>query len=291
MKLKKVLIGIVESVLVVAILVGVAMVGFRVYYYFKDKSGVDDTSDLRERVEDEYLDEDLDGKVDDNSSFENQFDGMSKEGKRQVARDLISELREKYSNEDVVGYVVLDGYDIEYPVMYGETNDEYIKSSPYGGYDYNGSIFLDCGNHPDFSDSRNVIYGHNMINGSMFGSLKLHYLGDLEGKTFTLYTENGIGVYDVLCSVSVNPYGENWCLFPGYEYEKDMRGKGYSDEEIKNSMIDLKMSEFFENARNASIAWNDEVEYSTESKIVTLMTCYGDGSSRIGVVGVLRDEK
>ena len=43
-----------------------------------------------------------------------------------------------------------------------------------GEYNSSGSIFADWHNPPDFTDPNTIVYGHNMKNGSMFGTLS-HY--------------------------------------------------------------------------------------------------------------------
>lgn len=73
--------------------------------------------------------------------------------------------------EDMVAWITIDGTQIDYPVMQGVTNDEYINKNPYGEYSLSGSIFLDSRNKADFSDTYNMIYGHHMEYGAMFGAL------------------------------------------------------------------------------------------------------------------------
>ena len=60
---------------------------------------------------------------------------------------------------------------IDYPVMQGETNSEYLNKDPYGEFSLSGSIFLDSRNEKMFSDPYSLIYGHHMEYGAMFGSL------------------------------------------------------------------------------------------------------------------------
>lgn len=73
--------------------------------------------------------------------------------------------------DDMVAWLTIDGTDIDYPVMQGSDNGEYLNTDPYGGYSLSGSIFLDSGNAPDFSDDYSLVYGHHMKYGKMFGAL------------------------------------------------------------------------------------------------------------------------
>lgn len=75
-------------------------------------------------------------------------------------------------NPDIVGWIFAEGVDISYPVLQGSDNEYYLKHTLEGDYNFAGSIFMDYQNEPDLSDCNTIIYGHNMKNGSMFGSLK-----------------------------------------------------------------------------------------------------------------------
>lgn len=60
---------------------------------------------------------------------------------------------------------------IDYPIMQGEDNREYLNKDPYGDYSLAGSIFLDSRNASDFTDAYSLIYGHHMEGDAMFGGL------------------------------------------------------------------------------------------------------------------------
>lgn len=72
---------------------------------------------------------------------------------------------------DNVAWLTLDDTPIDYPVMQGADNKEYLNRDPYGDYSLSGSIFLDSNNRADFSDSYNLVYGHHMEADKMFGPL------------------------------------------------------------------------------------------------------------------------
>ena len=72
-------------------------------------------------------------------------------------------------NEDTFGWITVEGTNINYPIVKAEDNDYYLTHA----YDKTplavGSIFIDCRNEKKVEKNRNiVIYGHNMLNGSMF---------------------------------------------------------------------------------------------------------------------------
>lgn len=87
-----------------------------------------------------------------------------------------------YTMEELgaVGWMTIDHTNINYPIMQGKDNAEYLNKNPLGQFSLSGSIFLDASASPDFTDPYSVIYGHHMDKGKMFGALDdykdFHYL-------------------------------------------------------------------------------------------------------------------
>lgn len=77
----------------------------------------------------------------------------------------------KKVNPDVIAWIQIPALDISYPVVQGNDNYYYLHHMFDGQANKNGSIFADYHNQPDFTDSNTIVYGHNMKNGSMFGTL------------------------------------------------------------------------------------------------------------------------
>lgn len=75
-------------------------------------------------------------------------------------------------NPDVIGWIYCEDTPINYPVLYGTTNEQYLHTDYTGAYNIDGSIFVDCDNTNTFTDSNTIIYGHHMNSGSMFASLE-----------------------------------------------------------------------------------------------------------------------
>ena len=86
------------------------------------------------------------------------------------AEEIIKEF-----TDDYVAWLFVDDANINYPVMQGLTNETYLDLDPYGEYSLSGSIFLDWRNKKDFSDTYNMVYGHHMAGGYMFGALDKYY--------------------------------------------------------------------------------------------------------------------
>lgn len=74
-------------------------------------------------------------------------------------------------NKDTVGWITIDDTHIDHPIVQGKDNFEYLTKDFYGKFYAGGTIFLDCENNKDFSDSYNIVHGHHMSGGAMFGDL------------------------------------------------------------------------------------------------------------------------
>ena len=72
---------------------------------------------------------------------------------------------------NAVAWLEIPNTSISYPVMQGKDNLEYLNKNCFNKYSLSGSIFLDFKNNKDFTDNYNLIYGHHMSGGSMFGEL------------------------------------------------------------------------------------------------------------------------
>ena len=77
-------------------------------------------------------------------------------------------------NPDVVGWVYVAGTSVNYPIVHRDGDDSYYLNHTFGGDTTGqfgaefGCIMLSGENNADFTDEVNVVYGHNMANGSMF---------------------------------------------------------------------------------------------------------------------------
>lgn len=77
----------------------------------------------------------------------------------------------KKLNPDVKAWIQVPKTSIDYPVVQGQDDMEYINKNVYGEFELSGAIFLSCLNKDDFSDPYNLVYGHNMKNGGMFADV------------------------------------------------------------------------------------------------------------------------
>jgi len=80
----------------------------------------------------------------------------------------------KAINPEIVGWLTIDGTNIDYPIAQHSDNDYYLHHLFTGEWNSSGCLFMDCRNEPDFSDRHTIIYGHHMDNGTMFQNLMLY---------------------------------------------------------------------------------------------------------------------
>lgn len=97
------------------------------------------------------------------------------------------------ANEDTVGWIKVEDTVIDYVVVQGEDNDEYLHKGFYGEYNSAGTIFLDYRNEIGGERQNLIVYGHRMKDDSMFGELGeyLDYGFYQQHPAFTFITEDG----------------------------------------------------------------------------------------------------
>ena len=83
-------------------------------------------------------------------------------------------------NPDTRAWITIDDTHIDYPMVQGETDMEYINKDVMGEFALSGAIFLSCLNSGDFTDPYSLVYGHHMDNGAMFSDV----LEFLDGEYF-----------------------------------------------------------------------------------------------------------
>ncbi len=176
-------------------------------------------------------------------------------------------------NEDVVGELVVNNTNINYPVVQGSDNDYYLDHNINKEKNANGWIFLDYRNDAMNLDKNNIIYGHNMYySGIMFGTL-------YKTANSSWYTnpKNQIITYNTL-------------------YE-DMQFQIFSIYRVPDTNDYLKVFfeddndflEFIDMITERSI-YNFNVPVNADDKIITLSTCSNNGTKRLVIHAVLINE-
>lgn len=111
-------------------------------------------------------------------------------------------------NPDTVGWIELFGTNINYPVMYGKDNSEYLNKDIFGYSTLSGSIYLSAENSSGFNDWYNIIYGHHMDNGAMFGDIEKYLDPDFfsEHSEGILQTDHADYNIRIVACVRTNAY-------------------------------------------------------------------------------------
>lgn len=171
-------------------------------------------------------------------------------------------------NPNIVGWIYSENTVINYPIVQGEDNLYYVDRLPDGRFNAHGSIFLDYRNLSDFGDFNSILYGHNMVNNSMFG---------------TLHDYNSQSYYEK------HPY--MWIITPDAAYRLDLiagmvtpsDGDAY---ELFNSQEELHAH--LEYALSQSVFDAGEVDIESIRHIMTLSTCsYEFATARFVLIGNL----
>lgn len=173
-------------------------------------------------------------------------------------------------NSDTVGYLVVNNTQISYPVVRSSDNNYYLKNDFYKKKTSAGWIFLDYRNSRDKLDMNNIIYGHRMNNGTMFGSLK-----NTLSSTWRNDSKNMTISYDTL-------YGSyKFKIFSIYkvDYTTDYLRVDFSGEKDFDSFVNMirKRSVF---KSNESVKYGDI--------LLTLSTCSGSRNQRLVVHAVMQ---
>lgn len=163
-------------------------------------------------------------------------------------------------NSEICAWIRIDDTNIDYPMVIGKDNNEYLNKDYKKNYSTSGSIFLDYRNDRDFNDDYNIVYGHNLEADLMFSNIKKFENEDFfnshpSGK---LYTGNGNYQIDIICFERVD-------AFSSKVYGLDKNSKDRNREMIA----------FFE--KNA--IRKRTLEFTNDNKILLLSTCDAAGTN------------
>lgn len=167
-------------------------------------------------------------------------------------------------NSDTVGWIKVEGTKVNYPVVQTSDNDYYLshafnKSSNAGGW-----IFADYRANFNSFGKNTIIYGHNMNNKTMFGSipsmLNGSYLNNSADKYIKISTPNSNSVWKVFSIYTIEP--------EVYYLKTNFKTEPYDN--------------FLNTIKNRSI-YNFGIDVTTDDKILTLSTCDNTGTKRVAV--------
>ena len=126
-------------------------------------------------------------------------------------------------NPDVCGWLTIDDTHIDYPVVIGDNDMEYVNKDVYGDFALSGSIFLDSDSARALSDAYTLVYGHHMDNGAMFGDVVEFVNTDYfeAHPTGTLYLPDATYSIEIFACVQVDAF-DNMIYDPTAQKDGDV---------------------------------------------------------------------
>ena len=135
---------------------------------------------------------------------------------------ILPQYRDLYEqNGDMVGWLRIEGTDIDYPVMQTPGDNEYYLRRGFDKlYATSGTLFLDerCSLGPD-TTANWLIYGHNMSDGTMLGELDRYEDPDFyaEHPTFTFDTLTTPGTWQVVAVIRTKLGQDEWPYYTFFD--------------------------------------------------------------------------
>lgn len=166
-------------------------------------------------------------------------------------------------NKDTVGWLTVNNTRIDYPVVQAKDNDYYLRRDYYQNKNRHGWIFMDYRNNPDELNENTIIYGHNLANQTMFGTLRYalnsYWYKKSANQIITFNTPNEnmkFQIFSIYTIPTTNDYLD--ITFPTTD--------------AYQAYIDL--------VKGRSI-YDFNIEVATDDKILTLSTCANGNDKRL----------
>lgn len=178
----------------------------------------------------------------------------------------------KKLNPDVKAWIQVSKTNIDYPVVQGQDDMEYINKNVYGEFELSGAIFLSCLNKDDFSDPYNLVYGHNMKNGGMFADV-----ADFTNKEYFETHQKG-KLYLTDATRKIRFFA---CMKVTAADAKIYHPDGYHKENLKDLLDYIQAN---------AVQYRD-VNVADENSLIALSTCSeAETNGRVVLIGKLERE-
>ena len=168
----------------------------------------------------------------------------------------------KKINSETVGWIQVNGTNINYPFVQTDNNDYYLNHSFDKSSNGGGWLFMDYRNNKNEFDQNTIIYGHGRKNNTLFGTLNKilsdNWVNDTNNYVVKLSTEKENTLWQVF-SVYKIPTTTDYLKI---SFDKD-EFVDFTDMLLERSVHDF----------NTSV--------SSEDKILTLSTCYNDNEKTV----------
>ena len=235
---KKLLLNLLE----IACIIGVVVSSIKVYNWYTDN---------KENAE-------LMGGINNSVSIVDEVDEETQETKSKYQIDFAGL---KSQNSDTVGWLKVNNTNIEYPVVKYKDNDYYLTHNFSNAYNAAGWVFADYRNKYDGTDKNLIIYGHNRLDGTMFGSLK---------KTLTSEWYDHEENYDIVF-ITDGEYSI-YRVFSVYQVQKE-------DVYTKTDFSGSEFQRFINLIKSRSLK-DFGTEVTANDHILTLSTCSSNNNFR-----------
>lgn len=172
-------------------------------------------------------------------------------------------------NPDTKGWIKIQGTYLNNPIVQAEDNDYYLNKDFYGDESIAGSVFAHYKNKADGTDDNLILFGHNMINGQMFATVRYYLPNDRSREPIAFYkvhptimiqTADGkTHVYKIFAGILTNTqkqYGEV------FKYANKTKFKSRKD--FNNFIVEIMDRSWF----------YTDVDLEYGDKLLTLSTCY-----------------
>ena len=166
-------------------------------------------------------------------------------------------------NDETVGWLKVNNTRVDYPVVKTSNNDFYLNHGFYKQQNFNGWIFMDYRNNPEILDQNTLIYGHNLKNGMMFGTLQ-------NAKNSSWYNNPD----NLVITFNTKTRQMKWQIFSIYVINVT------NDYLYANFEYDSQFKEFVDKLKSRSIK-DFGVEVNGYDKILTLTTCQNNSKQRL----------
>lgn len=178
----------------------------------------------------------------------------------------------KKLNPDVKAWIQVPKTNIDYPVVQGQDDMEYINKNVYGEFELSGAIFLSCLNKDDFSDPYNLVYGHNMKKGGMFADV-----ADFTNKEYFETHQKG-KLYLTDATRKIRFFA---CMKVTATDAKIYHPDGYRKENLKDLLDYIQAN---------AVQYRD-VNVADENSLIALSTCSeAETNGRVVLIGKLERE-
>lgn len=208
-----------------------------------------------------------------------EYDDVRKTAKKEVTEEETKEEEETQidfealwnTNEDIYAWIEIPGTEVDYPILQHPKDDAYyLNHTVEKNEGLPGSIYTEKWNSKDFTDFNTVIYGHNMKNGTMFKGL--HQYEDKEflqkNQYVKIYLPDKTLKYRIFAAVTF----DDRYIPHSYNFSTDKGCKQFLDD-VKNGVV-----------KDAKAVYDDDVEVTTQDKLITMSTCIANQSSRRWIV-------